>query len=129
MITTYYSHCIKIYNTDKEAKERSFLYESFKTIICPNRDNWPIMIISNSSEEDMKNKISPYLEYIKRDVNILVFSSINNFIDKKVYEEVKQAISLNIPCMYLDNNFKLRNIPKVKIINPNKERENYAELY
>ena len=34
----YYAHSMKIYDTDREKKERAYLEKLFGSVICPNRD-------------------------------------------------------------------------------------------
>ncbi|MHA1344708.1 MAG: hypothetical protein ACTSQG_12020 [Promethearchaeota archaeon] len=116
----YYAHSIRIYDTEIEEKEYSFLREKYENVFNPNTE------IEYKIEEGMK----PYLDAVKAS-DLIIYLEFEGFVGKGVFREVELALINNIPvyCLRQDNGkFILLEVISVKLINENDPYVKYGRL-
>lgn len=97
--TIYFAHNIQKYNTQREKDEEKLIKDIFITSLIINPNEW----INKCDNESYI--IEQRLHFIKYNCNMLVFSSLNNYvIDKNVYEEIKIALEYNKDVYFLAPN-------------------------
>ncbi len=116
----YYAHSLKIYGTEIEEKEYSFLRENYENVFNPNTE------IEYKIEEGMK----PYLDAVLAS-NLIICSEFEGYIGRGVFREVELALRNSIPVFCLrqvNGSFILREVISVKLINENDPYVRYGRL-
>ncbi len=116
----YYAHSIKIYDTEVEEEEYSFLREKYENVFNPNTE------IEYKKEEGMR----PYLDVVITS-DLIICSEFEGYIGKGVFREVEFALRNNIPVYCLrqdDGDFYLLEVISVKLINENDPYVRYGHL-
>ncbi len=118
--TIYYAHSIKIYGSQRELRELTFLRSRFPkaNVICPNNDLGQL-----GSLKDYLNIVDGCL--------ILVASEYNNHIGKGVYHEVARAISNQVQVFVIrekESVFSLKEVTGIKIKNRSDIAVKYGKL-
>ena len=104
----YYSHSMRIYNTEREAEELDTIEELYGDVINPNGDiTW-------------RGSMEPYFKAVRRSC-ILIFSQYKGYIGRGVFDEIQTALRNNIPvrCLKLwENGSYIMEIHSIEVNDP-----------
>lgn len=115
---------MKIYNTKDEERELNSIKCKYPTDTIIN----PKEFFSNKEKIENSSEIMNYcLDFIRKNVDILIFSQYKSFIGRGVYEEVTEAQKKSIPIYLLENDKFFAN-PKCVIHDPNDWAICYAKV-
>ena len=115
---------MKIYNTDEEEQEFNLIKNKypFDAVINP-KEFFCFLEIKENSYKIMKF----CLNFIKKYVDMLIFSQYKDFIGRGVYEEIKEAKNKNIPIFFLYKGEFYSDI-QCSIFDPNDWAISYAKV-
>jgi len=114
----YYSHSMKIYDTEREKKEFEFLEEKYGKVLNPNGDiEW-------------QGSMQPYIEAVKES-DMVVLSEYANHIGHGVFDEALAALDDGKPVMVLrkvEDGFFLQKVKSVDIVDFDDWKVHYGEV-
>jgi hypothetical protein len=111
----YFAHSMLSYNTEKERRELGFIKARFPNTICPNRD------IGRA-----QRGMPAYLNIVAWADRVVV-TDYEGYVGRGVHDEVKHALHLGIPVIYLHDSMFIQ-VKDVRINDPRDYRYGYAEL-
>ena len=114
----YYSHSMRIYDTEREKKEIKFLNRKFGRVCNPNGDiEW-------------RGDMQPYIEAVKKS-DMVVLSEYEGHIGRGVFVEVKTALDEKKPVYVIKNDndaFSLHKVDDVNVVDPFDWKVKYGEI-
>ena len=105
----YYSHNVKIHNTEKEKRELQFIKQRFDGFIIN-----PYSDFKNSNPFEMNVNFRAIEK-----MNFLIVSSLNGTISRSSFYEVKQALEMGIPVYEIQavaRTYKIKKVVKLRVI-------------
>lgn len=115
----YYSHSLRIYNSERETNELNFLKTKFSKVLCPNND------IGEASKG-----MQTYLNIVQW-ADIVAVSEYQGFIGRGVFDEIETAFKNKIPVKLIKphgTTFKLYDVTGMQLFNDGLSWVEYAKI-
>ena len=119
----YYAHSKLIYDTKREKEEIEIIQDAFTNSHIINPNGW---IYNNKRESDIMEQC--YI-FVKQS-DIIIFSSVDGFIGKGVYNEIQRAFWYDKDVYYLseDRLYKFNNFNDIEIFNRGWDWKKFAKV-